>query len=128
MLGQATGITEEQIAIIRSDSYMDSPLLSPREKAAVLWAEHVTRNTAKSRDDVAGEVQKHFSDQEFVELTFVASYFNMRNRYHDSLKLPIDEAPTIGDVMRLRPDPNKLKAYLQEILDNWPEAFPEPNE
>ena len=128
MLGQATGITEEQITIIRSDGYMDSPLLSPREKAAVLWAEHVTRNTAKFRDDVAGEVQKHFSEQEFVELTFVASYFNMRNRYHDALNLPIDEAPTIGDVMRLRPDPNKLKAYLQEILDNWPETFPEPNE
>ena len=128
MLGQATGITEEQIALIQSDGYMDSPLLSPREKAAVLWAEHVTRNTAKSRDDVAREVQIHFSEQEFVELTFVASYFNMRNRYHDSLNLPIDEAPTIGDVMRLRPDPNKLKAYLQEILDNWPEKFPEPNE
>lgn len=107
---------------------MDSPLLTPKEKAAVLWADHVTKNTAKFRDDVAEEVQKHFNDVEFVELTFVASYFNMRNRYHDSLKLPNDEEIIAEDVGRLRPDPKKLKQYLQEILDNWPDAFPEPNE
>lgn len=107
---------------------MDSPLLTPREKAAVLWAEHVTKNTAKHRDDIAGEVQKHFTNTEFVELTFVASYFNMRNRYHDSLKLPTDEVTLVEDISRLRPDPKKLKQYLQEILDNWPDEFPEPNE
>ena len=122
------GITEDHVAAIGSDEYMDSPLLTPREKATVLWAEHVTRNTAKVRDDVAEEVQRHFSDAEFVELTFVISYFNMRNRYHDSLKLPNDEINIIEDVGRLRPDPAKLKAFLQEVLDNWPDAFPEPND
>ena len=122
------GITEEHVAAIGSDDYMDSPLLTPSEKATVLWAEHVTRNTAKSRDDVAEEVQRHFTDAEFVELTFVISYFNMRNRYHDSLKLPNDEAEIVEDVGRLRPDPAKLKAFLQEVLDNWPDAFPEPND
>lgn len=122
------GITDEHVTAIGSDEYMDSPLLTPREKATVLWAEHVTRNSAKFRDDIAGEVQKHFTDAEFVELTFVISYFNMRNRYHDSLKLPNDEAEIVEDVGRLRPDPKKLKAYLQEVLDNWPDAFPEPNE
>ncbi len=122
------GITDEHVAAIGSDEYMDSPLLTPREKATVLWAEHVTRNTAKFRDDIAGEVQKHFTDAEFVELTFVISYFNMRNRYHDSLKLPNDETEIVEDVGRLRPDPAKLKAYLQEVLDNWPDSFPEPNE
>ena len=122
------GITDEHVAAIGSDEYMNSPLLTPREKATVLWAEHVTRNTAKSRDDVAEEVQRHFTDAEFVELTFVISYFNMRNRYHDSLKLPNDEAEIVEDVGRLRPDPAKLKAYLQEVLDNWPDAFPESND
>lgn len=122
------GITDDHVAAIGSDDYMDSPLLTPREKATVLWAEHVTRNTAKTRDDVAEEVQKRFTDAEFVELTFVISYFNMRNRYHDSLKLPNDEAEIVEDVGRLRPDPAKLKAYLQEVLDNWPDAFPEPND
>lgn len=121
------GITDEHVAAIGSDDYMESPLFTPKEKATVLWAEHVTRNTAKVRDDVAEEVQRHFTDAEFVELTFVISYFNMRNRYHDSLKLPKDEVEIVEDVGRLRPDPAKLKAFLQEVLDNWPDAFPEPN-
>ena len=107
---------------------MDSLLFTSKEKAAILWAEHVTKNTAKYRDDVAEEVQKHFSDVEFVELTFVASYFNMRNRYHDSLKLPTDEEVIVEDVGRLRPDPDKLKNFLQDILDNWPDAFPKTDE
>lgn len=127
MLGRALGITDEMVEAIGSEGYMDSPLLTDREKAAVLWAEHVTLNTAKHRDDIAAEVQKYFSDQEFVELTFVASYFNMRNRYHDSLKLPLDEVSVAGDISRLRPDPDKLKSFLQSILDNWPDKFPEPN-
>lgn len=122
------GITDDHVAAIGSDDYMGSPLLTPREKATVLWAEHVTRNTAKLRDDIAEEVQRHFTDAEFVELTFVISYFNMRNRYHDSLKLPNDEMEIIEDVGRLRPDLAKLKAFLQEVLDNWPDAFPEPND
>jgi len=128
MLGRALGITDEMVEAIGSDGYMDSPLLTDREKATVLWAEHVTHNTAKHRDDIAEKVQKHFSDQEFVELTFVASYFNMRNRYHDSLKLPLDEVSVAGDTTRLRPGPDKLKAFLQNILDSWPDEFPEPND
>lgn len=119
------GVTDEHVAVIGSDDYMESPLLTPKEKAAVLWAEHVTRNTAKHRDDVAEEVQKHFTDAEFVELTFVASYFNMRNRYHDSLKLPLDEELNAESVGRPRLDPEKLKKYLEEVLDNWPDTFPE---
>ena len=107
---------------------MGSPLFTPREKAAVLWAEHVTKNTAKIRDDVAAEVQKHFTDAEFVELTFVVSYFNMRNRYHDSLKLPLDGEMVAENVGRPRHDPKVLKKYLEEVLDNWPDSFPEPNE
>ena len=127
-LGRALGITAEHVEVIGSDDYMGSPLLTPREKAAVLWAEYVTKNTAKARDDIAEEVQKHFSDAEFVELTFVTSYFNMRNRYHDSLKLPLDDDSLVNEVGRLRPDPDKLKAYLQDVLDHWPEKFPEPND
>ena len=61
-LGQATGITQEQLEVIVSDDYMDSSALSSREKAAVLWAEHVTRNTARERDDIFETVRKEFTE------------------------------------------------------------------
>ena len=70
---------------------MDSETMTPREKAAVLWAEHVTLNTAKTRDDVFCEVRHQFDDTEFVELTMVITYFNMRNRFQDALRIPLDE-------------------------------------
>jgi alkylhydroperoxidase family enzyme len=62
-LGQAVGITDEQVQAIGLDDYMESSLLSDREKAAVLWAEHVTKNTARSRDDVLSVFAKVFQKQ-----------------------------------------------------------------
>jgi len=46
---------------IGSNDYLESPHFSPREYAAVLWAEHVIRNTARDRDDVYDEVGRQFS-------------------------------------------------------------------
>ncbi|MDP7370055.1 MAG: hypothetical protein QF451_12130 [Nitrospinota bacterium] len=127
-LGQAAGITEEQIAAIESDDYMRSSLLSGREKAAVLWAEHVTRNTARDRDDIFETVKKEFTQNELIELTMMSCLFNSWNRFMDSLHMPIEEQ---GEVDKIRKsvylDPAKLKNYIQEMIDNWPDEFPEPD-
>src|SRR3954447_24342758 len=48
-LGKRIGLTEAQIAAAEGDSYMPSPDLNARQKAAVRWAEAVTLLTA--RDD-----------------------------------------------------------------------------
>ncbi len=121
------GITEDQVRVIGSDDYMNSPLLTDREKACVLWAEHVTKNTAKSRDDVFEEVRRQFSDSEFVELTMVITYFNMRNRFQDSLRIPLDEPKVVAGITKgLHQDPKKMKAYYERIVKNWPESFPGP--
>ena len=123
------GITEDQVQVIGSDDYMDSPLLNEREKAAVLWAEHVTKNTARSRDDVFEKVRSVFSEAEIVELTFASGYFNMRNRFNDSLQIPIEPHEGDGQIKQktLSVNTDKLKAYLQYVVDNWPEEFPKPN-
>ena len=121
------GITEEQIRVIGSGEYMASSLLTDREKACVLWAEHVTKNTAKERDDVHEEVRRHFTDAELVELTMVITYFNMRNRFQDSLRIPLDEPKVISGITKgLHQDPDKMKAYFEGIVKNWPETFPGP--
>jgi hypothetical protein len=119
------GVTEEELEVIRSNDYMESDLLTPREKAAVLWAEHVTLNTAKHRDDVYNEVAAAFSEAEIVELTTLCAFRNMRNRMHDSLHLDMDPemgADAVGAGSQVSPD--ALKQYLQLLLDNWPAEFP----
>lgn len=107
---------------------MDSPRLSPREKAAVMWAEHVTRNTARSRDDVFEEVRRHFSEGELVELTLIVGMFNMFNRFMDSLHLAIEVQEEVDKIKKsVRLDPGKVKDYYRTLLAHWPGAYPAPD-
>jgi hypothetical protein len=124
-LGRVAGITDEQLEVIQGNEYMNSDLLTAREKATLLWTEHVTLNTAKNRDDVYKEVAAVFSEAEIVEMTTVCAFRNMRNRMHDSLHLDPDPpagADAVGAGSQVSPD--ALKAYLQHLLDNWPDEFP----
>ena len=106
---------------------MDSPRLSPREKAAILWAEHVAKNTAKDRDDIFAIVAEQFSEPEIVELTLVCGFRNMRTRLHDSLHLDFEgeEFEAIGAIAKV--DSGNFKKYVQKLLDDWPDEMPVPN-
>jgi hypothetical protein len=93
----------------------------------VLWAEHVTRNTARNRDDVYEEIRKHFSEAEIVELTLISGFFNMFNRFMDSLQIPMEVQGEVDKIKRsLNLDPEKVRTYLQTVLENWPASFPDP--
>jgi len=123
------GVTDEELEALRSDRYMDSDLFTAREKAAILWAEHVTLNTAKFRDEVFEQVSTVFSEAEIVELTTLSAFRNMRNRMHDSLQIDLDPpagAASVGAGSRV--DPEGLNRYLQVLIDNWPEKFPQPSD
>lgn len=107
---------------------MDSPHLSAREKRAVLWAEHVTKNTARDRDDVYKMVREEFSEEEIIELTLMSGFFNLFNRFMDSLKIPLeiqDEVDLIKNSLHL--DPAKVKTYLDTVTREWPAEIPGPN-
>lgn len=127
-LGQAAGISEDQINAIGSDDYMESPHLNPREKAAILWAEHVTRNTARHRDDVFEIVRQQFNETEIVDLTLICGFFNMFNRLTDSLRMPIEIPSEVNKIKAsVNLDPAKVKAYLETVVAKWPLSFPVPN-
>ncbi len=107
---------------------MDSPHLSPRERAAVLWAEHVTKNTARSREDVYQEARRHFSEAELVELTLMVGFFNMFNRLTDSLRLPVEAPEEVRKIQRsVRLDPERVQGYYGALLGAWPRDFPRPD-
>lgn len=91
----------------------------------MLWAEHVAKNSARDRDDVAAEVQAHFSNAEFVELTAVCGLFAQSNRFQDSMRLPIEDTHEVDKIKTsVRTDPVKLRAYLERMLEHWPRDFP----
>ncbi len=123
-LGQAAGITHEQIVDLSSDDYIESSNFTEREKAAVLWAEHMTRNTAQQRDDIYQRVKAQFSDAEIVELTLICAMFNMINRVNDALDITIEEQPEIDKIKpSLVLDPERMSTYLHWLADNWLQDF-----
>lgn len=61
--------------------WYDNPAFSEREKAALAWAEALTRiEGSRAPDAVWREVRKHFADQELADLTFAAALMNAWNR------------------------------------------------
>jgi alkylhydroperoxidase family enzyme len=59
------GLTETKIAALHD---LDSDLFTPRERAALRFAELMATDHLKIDDAVFGELKQHFSDAELVEL------------------------------------------------------------
>ncbi len=107
---------------------MASDELSDREKAALLWAEHVTKNTAREENGVYEKVREQFSEKETVDLTLIACFFNFFNRLTDSLKIQIESKSEVEKIKSsVSLDPDNVKKYLEITLRDWPAEFPVPN-
>ncbi len=123
-LGQAAGITHDQIISISSDDYLASDLFSEREKAAILWADNMTRNTAQKNGDAFNCLHANFTEGEIVEITMLCAMFNMINRVNDSLDIALEEQPEIDRIQSsLYLDPAKMGDYLHWLADHWPSEF-----
>ena len=95
---------------------------------AILWAEHVTLNTAKNNNGVFERVRKEFSEEEIVELTLMSGYFNFFNRFMDSLRIPLESQEEINKIKRsVHLDPAKVRTYLEKLVSAWPTNIPGPN-
>ncbi len=89
-LGKKMGLSEEQIAAARGDDYMASPLFDERQKAAIRWAEVVTKMTARDDDAAFAAMKRHFSEQQIVELTVFCGMWNYSNRLCEALHVDLE--------------------------------------
>ena len=64
------GVTEEMVAAINDPS---SPLISPRARAAIRYAEKLAVDHHNVDDALWGELRRHFSEAEIIELTVHAT-------------------------------------------------------
>src|SRR5581483_8993281 len=88
-LGKKIGLTEEQIRAAQGSDYMNSPHLDDRQKAAVRWAEAVTKMTADD-DDAFAAMKKHFTEKQIVELTVFCGMWNYSNRLCEALHVDLE--------------------------------------
>ena len=95
---------------------------------AILWAEHVTLNTAKEDNGVFERVREQFTQEEVIELTLMSGFFNLFNRLTDSLHIPVEPQDEVDKIKRsVHLDPNKVQNYLSMLVDNWPRHVNGPN-
>jgi AhpD family alkylhydroperoxidase len=73
------GETEQRIYLL--NAWHESPLYTPRERAALGWTEALTRVADTHAPDADwAEVRRHFSDKELVDLTTLIGMINLWNR------------------------------------------------
>jgi uncharacterized peroxidase-related enzyme len=84
-----TSITAEQIAALTF--YERSALFDEKEKAVLLYTERLTRAAgAGLRDAAVGELKRHFSEDQVVELALVIAMANFTNRINNGLRIEPD--------------------------------------
>ena len=85
-LAKQLGVTEELLdALYHIDTHRH--LFTPRELAALRFAEVMTTSARDVDEELWDEVQVHFDDGEIVEIATVIGLFNFFNRYADALQL-----------------------------------------
>jgi AhpD family alkylhydroperoxidase len=79
------GETEQRIYLL--NAWDESPVYSPRERAALAWTDALTRiSETHAPDDVYRELREHFDDKEIVDLTTLIGMINLWNRLAISLR------------------------------------------
>jgi len=66
---------------------------TPRERAALDWAERVNARDEEALDASFTELSKHFQEREIVDLTFAVAVINSWNFMNVSLKTPVPRKP-----------------------------------
>lgn len=75
------GATAEKVEAVLAGS-KDSPLLSERERLAFELADRMTYTDKRVTDAFFRRLQKHFSDEELVELAAVIALENFRSKFN----------------------------------------------
>ena len=103
--------------MLSGDDYLQSPLFGDREKAVIRWAELVTWNNARYDTQVFAELAKHFDAAEIVELTTVAVFRGLMNRFMDSLQIELEGPELQARGGRANASPEALHAYVEKLVN-----------
>lgn len=81
----ATGENPQRLFLL--DAWREAPLYSARERAALVWAEAVTKITnGDVPDEVYAIADQEFSEEELIDLTLATTTINAYNRFNISFR------------------------------------------
>jgi len=96
---------------------MNSALFGAREKAVIRWAELVTWNKARYDGEAFKELAKYFDSTEIVELTTVAAFRGLMNRFIDSLQIELEGPELQAAGGRAAASQEELHAYIEKLVN-----------
>ena len=80
---------ERELRLHHVAIWRESPLFTPRERAALAWTELLTHIPTEGVSDAAyAEVSEHFSPEELSELTWRVAAINGWNRLNVAFRMP----------------------------------------
>jgi AhpD family alkylhydroperoxidase len=85
-IGLERGVSTEQFEAL--SRFEESGLFSERDKAALGYAEAITRSDRRVDEEVVSRVRAHFDDQAIVELAALIAYQNMSSTFNAALGVP----------------------------------------
>lgn len=87
-VGGAHGVTREEIAAV--PVFRASPLFTERERAALEYAEEMSKTPVRVSDELFGRLRAHFDDGQIVDLTASIAHENYRARFNHALGIGSD--------------------------------------
>jgi AhpD family alkylhydroperoxidase len=88
-LARGVGVTEEQVAAIPSWSV--SELFSPAQRAVLAYADALALAHGRTPDGVFEVLKRHLSEEEIIELTYIATMYVMFATMTRALRLEFDD-------------------------------------
>jgi alkylhydroperoxidase family enzyme len=88
-LARRLGGTDEQIAAVRTDGQGGLGIFEPAWLAAFRYADAMTVSGHAVTDALYGELARHWSSPEIVEITMVVGLFAYFNRFNDALRVEV---------------------------------------
>ena len=81
--GLKRGVSDAQLAALAE--FETSPLFDERQKAALAYAEAITRTDVGVDDALMARVRTHFDDNAVIELTALIAFQNMSSKFNSAL-------------------------------------------
>lgn len=83
---RARGASPEKIGAL--NRWRESDLFDRRERAALEYAEAMTRSDRQVDDAVFGQLREHFGEDAIVELTALIAFQNLSSKFNSALAVP----------------------------------------
>ena len=81
------GVTLEEWAALKIGNHSG---LSEKERAAIMYAEELTRAPGTIEDSDFDDIKKHFSDEQILDLHLLVGLVNLTNRFTGPLALELE--------------------------------------